>query len=285
MSAKPPEWLRYLGLSVLAAGVLLAGCFFSARFVAEPVGVSLPAAIASTEAGASLRTEPAIQSQPLAAEPTGPSQTDTDAVAALVKLAASDPPHALSEALRETDLERRQRLIMAVLKAWAAVEPDAAARAALVWPANDRVEPVAAVFAGVAQRPEDALRLGTFFCREDPAWAPEHGRALIAELTQAGHFSAAVSFALTGGAEVEGEERCKWLTAAFAGWAQREPQLAALAATSDLPESGMQAEALLAVVSRWRRLNPGGPEKFLTQLPPGPERAALTAALAMTATH
>lgn len=171
---------------------------------------------------------------------------------------------------------------MTILRAWAAVDPDAAAGAAIAWPGSDRVEPVAAVLAGVAGRPEEALRLGTFFCREDPSWAPEHGQALIASLSGAGHFAAAVGFALAGGSTVEGEERTKWLTTAFAAWAQREPRLAALAATRDLPESGMQEEAVLAVVAHWHRLNPGGLENFIAQLPVGPERAALDAALTAT---
>lgn len=203
----------------------------------------------------------------------------------LEKMAAADPAAAVADALRETDSEIRQRSLLAILRAWAAVEPDDAARAALAWPGSDRSEPIAAVLAGVARRPRDALRLGAFFCREDPSWAPEHGRALIAALSEEGHFAAAVSFAVAGEPDVGDEERSKWIKAAFAGWAEQEPRLAALAATSDLPESGLQEEALLAVVARWRRATPGGPEKFLAQLPFGSERSAFRAALAATASQ
>jgi hypothetical protein len=201
----------------------------------------------------------------------------------LEKKEASDPARTLELALHEQDPIRRHQRIMLILRDWAAVDPDAAARAALAWPANDRVDPVAAVLAGVAGRSEDALRLGTFFCREDPAWAPEHGGTLITALSQAGQFSAAVSFALVGGAEVGGEERNKWLVTAFADWAQREPQFAVLAAASDLPDSSMREEALIAVMKSWRRSNPDAPEKFVALLPASPERTALRAALAATA--
>lgn len=280
MAAKPAsESLRPFALGLLGVGLAGAGWFFFAGSTTEVKLVSsstipVKATPVGNRRAAGRSFSPVTES----AAPPRDSETPT----ALGKLASRDPGQALAEALRETDPERRQRLITTILTAWAAVDPDAAARAAISWPGSDRVEPVAAVLAGVAQRPDDALRLGTFFCREDPGWAPEHGRALIAVLSGAGHFSAAVSFALAGGSEVEGEERSKWLTAAFAAWAQHEPRLAALAATSDLPESGMQEEAVLAVVARWRRLNPGGLEKFIAQLPAGPERTALSTALAAT---
>jgi hypothetical protein len=268
---------RFLPLIVVAVGVFMGARFFP-RSRPETLRSTSPAPAVPDVALASPRqNSPEHRVDPAMAEPPIDRETGQ-----LAKLAATDPAQALAEALREADPVRRQQRVMAVLKAWAAVDPDAAAHAALAWPGSDRIEPVAAVLAGVAGRPADALRLGTFFCREDPGWAPEHGRTLINALSQAGQFSAAVSFALAGGAEVEGEERNKWLAAAFAGWAQREPQLAALAATSDLPATGMQQEALIAVVSNWRRLNPDGPEKFIAQLPAGPERTALTTALAAT---
>jgi hypothetical protein len=84
---------------------------------------------------------------------------------------------------------------------------------------------------------------------------------------------------------VGGEERNKWVVAAFAGWAQREPQLAALAAVNDLPESGMQQEALIAVVANWRRINPEAPKRFIASLPSGPERTALAALADATTTR
>lgn len=200
-------------------------------------------------------------------------------MAAPVDPAEENIEQALAEAKREADPVRRQRLVLAALRRWAAVDPDAAAKAVLPWPNGFRLEAAAAVLAGAAQRPDDAVRLGIFFCRQDPGWAPEHGRAVIAALAEAGQFPAAVSFALVGVAEVDGEERNKWLMTAFAGWAQREPQFAALAAT-DLTDGGMRHEALRIVVSGWRKVSPDAPEKFLASLPLGPERTALAAGLA-----
>jgi hypothetical protein len=278
-------------LYVAIAAALLVGAWFfiggtSSPGIVGPVAVSPPIPVPAV-------VEPREKAPVQLPPESSPAETKTaitiarpepsaDSISVITKRAATDPAAALATALRETDPELRQLLVNAVLKIWASTEPDAAARAALTWPGSDRVGPIVAVLEGVATRPGDALRLGIFFCREDPAWAPEHGRALIKALSDAGQHSAAVSFALVGGAEVEGEDRNKLLTAAFAGWAQREPQLAAIAATSDLPEEGMRQEALIAVLKHWRQLNPGAPEKFLEQLPPGPERTALVAALAAT---
>jgi hypothetical protein len=287
MPSKSSHGVRlYLTLGVFAAGGLAIGYFAFSGASPSRAGLSTPASSArpalagANAAGASKQPggSPAASTAPgssgnALSPPPDPSET----------LSAFDPGQALVEASREADPELRRKRILAILRAWAAIEPDAAARAALEWPADDRVEPIAAVLAGVATRKsDDALRLGALFCREDPDWAPEHGRALITELSKAGAFSAAVSFALAGGNTVDGEERNKWLGAAFAGWAQREPQLAALAAANDLPETGMQQEALITVVAHWRRLNPDGPEKFLAQLPAGTERTALATALAAT---
>ncbi|HEX2854174.1 MAG TPA: hypothetical protein VHO24_13135 [Opitutaceae bacterium] len=288
MPDKPvKDGLLYWAIALAAVTLLVGACFFFGVADSTTEGthvVALPSSappVAVSQAPENFPDPPPLSLSSLAAPAPGAETTD-DPIVAIAKLAANDPAAALAEAVRETDPELRQRLVNAVLKAWAAKEPDAAARAALTWPGADRVGPIAAVLEGVASRPSDALRLGTFFCREDPAWAPEHGRALIAALSEAGQFSAAVSFALVGGAEVEGEDRNKLLTAAFAGWSQREPQLAAIAATSDLPEEGMRQEALIAVMANWRRLTPDAAEKFVEQLPPGPERTALVAALAAT---
>jgi hypothetical protein len=275
-----------LALGALAAVALVGGylLFFGSSDETVLSGpISSHVTPTSQEQRSASPSSPRENASALPTLPTKPGEADQAAPS--TKPVVFDPAQALAEAVRESDPQLRRTRIMSVLREWAAIEPDAAARAAMAWPGSDRVDPVAAVFGGVAGRPDDALRLGTFFCREDPAWAPEHGRALIDALAQAGQFSAAVSFALVGGAEVDGEERNTCLTTAFAGWAQHEPQLAALAATSDLPENGMQQEALIVVVSRWRKLNPEGPEKFLAQLPPGRERNALAAALAATTPH
>lgn len=274
-------------LSLLAVAGLVTGYFLSPSSSSRPGLITPTSPMNGAPAGVTVENgqRPEIRSSSRS-DPQLSGQTPKTSPAAAEMAPPLDPGKALVDAAREADPELRRKRVLAILREWAASEPDAAARAALAWPADDRLDPIAAVLAGVATRnSDDALRLGTFFCQEDPDWAPEHGRALIAELAKTGAFSAAVSFALAGGNTVDGEERNKWLSAAFSGWAQREPQLAALAAANDLPETGMQQEALITVVSQWRRLNPQGPEKFLEQLPPGAERTALATALKATSSH
>ena len=161
----------------LRAGAIAIGLFFGVRFlwrVRLDAMLPPPAANPAADLAAAKKSPPESSSDQPVEKPLSTREPEQ-----LANPTASDPAEAFAKALRETDPERRQRLILATLQAWAAVEPDAAARAALTWPEGNRLQPVMAVLTGVAQRPDDALRLGIFFCREDPAWAPEHGLALL----------------------------------------------------------------------------------------------------------
>lgn len=250
------------------------GVWVGARFF--PPAAVRPTSGASVEA----TTAPASPREGISTAASTPARVD-DQPPLSPALTAAEAANIYAAALREPDPVERQRLVLAALRRWAAVDPDAAARATLSAPPGSRLKMVTAVLAGVASRPDDVVRLGIAFCRNDPGWAPDYGRTVIAALAEVGQFPAAVSFALVGVAEVDGEERNKWLLTAFDGWAQREPSLAARAAM-DLADGGMRHEALQVAVTAWRKATPDGPEKFIEKMPAGPERAALAAGLAAT---
>jgi hypothetical protein len=194
-------------------------------------------------------------------------------IALLEEMVADDPLRALALARAEADPPLREKLLFAVLCAWARSDPDAAAAQARALPEADRVNAVAAVLTGAAHDPATAVRLAEQLCRDDPARAREYGYAVIAALAQIGEYRTAVRFAVAaeGAAAGEGEDRLKWIQTAFSHWARQEPEYAALA-TLSLPDAGSRYEALLAVVADWVRIDPAGLTEFVQQLPAGADR-------------
>ena len=194
-------------------------------------------------------------------------------LALLEEMVANDPLRALALARSASDLPLREKLLFAVLCAWARSDPAAAAAQARSLPEADRLNAVAAVLTGAARDPATAVRLAEQLCRDDPARARDYGYAAIVALAQVGEYRTAVRFAVAaeGTAAGESEDRLKWIQSAFSHWARQEPEYAALA-TLSLPDAGSRYEALLAVVADWVRIDPDGLTEFVQQLPAGADR-------------
>jgi hypothetical protein len=196
---------------------------------------------------------------------------DAELAAEFEALIMGDPARALASARRETDFTRRTSLLQAILLLWADTDPGAAAAQARALPDAERAIGVAAVLAGASDRPDMAVRLATEFCRDDPALASEHGYALIAALGRTGEFRAAIRFAVGDETAVDGEDRNKWLKAAFAQWSAQNPA-AAMTAIQELSGSGNSFEALEAVAASRVRTDPIGLAETLRQQPTGADR-------------
>jgi hypothetical protein len=214
-----------------------------------------------------------IRCQNLAAQPPSPER-EIALIAALEDLAAADPTQALALAGAESDAQLRQKLLYAVLRFWAGVAPEAAARGAFALPEAERGAAMAAVFAGAAGPADDVVRLACRLCQCDPVRAGDYGEALISALSEKGEDGAAVRFALAAAPAEEGEERVKWLQSAFSNWAQREPELAALASFR-LPDAGARFEALMAVIPHWVQIDPTGAASVVRTLPEEVDRRNL----------
>jgi hypothetical protein len=202
----------------------------------------------------------------------GTAGNDAELATEFEALIVADPARALAAALRETDAARRTSLIQAILLLWAETDPTAAAAKARALPDAERAVGVAAVLAGASGRPDVAVRLAVEFCRDDPALASGHGYALIAALGRTGEFRAAIRFALGEESAADGEDRNKWLKAAFAQWAAQNPT-AAMAAIQELPGAGSRFEALESIAANRVHTDPAGLAATLRHLPPGPERS------------
>lgn len=209
----------------------------------------------------------------MAAEPTSDARA-AGLIALLDEWADNDPLRALAFARAETDPQLREKLLFAALCAWAKRDPDAAAGQARAMPDEDRRDAVAAVLAGAAHEPETAVRIAGWLLRDDPALAREHGYALIAALAQVGEYRTAVRFAVAAEDAGEGEDRLKWIQAAFSRWARQEPESAALASLQ-LPDDGTRFEALMAVIPHWVQIDPTGAAEIMRELPEAADRRNL----------
>jgi hypothetical protein len=243
--------------------------------------------LASTQtAPASTMTVPAAHPAPVAREIAMPTWDerwhswlarlsapgdDAALAAEFEELVNAAPRRALLRAQREPNQARRESLIPAVLLLWAEADPIAAAAHARTLPDSERGIGVAAVLAGASHQPSVAVKFADEFCRSDPSLAYAHGRALITALGRVGEHRAAIRFALEDHNAEPGEDNNKWLKAAFAQWAAKDPH-AALAALHELPDEAARFEALDAVVTSRLRIDPAGIAETLRLSPSGHDR-------------
>jgi len=191
------------------------------------------------------------------------------------ELAARDPKQAMLLALGEGNLRLRQNLRNAVLRGWATVFPQDASAWALALPDGDRQVAMEAVFAGAAQRPEEAARLGQRLCAQDPAHASDYGQFLITGLTAVGAYETAARFA----AADTSSARAAWLSTTFFQWATHQPQNA-LTAFASISAPATRSAAFQGMVSGWAMADPASLVSYAMTLPPGEDRShALSQAL------
>ncbi|MFT3870957.1 MAG: hypothetical protein QM715_21090 [Nibricoccus sp.] len=201
----------------------------------------------------------------------GTSGREADLAVEFETLVAVNPARALELARHEKDLQRRNHLVSLILLLWAESDPVPAASKAGSLPPEERREAVAAVLAGASKNPTTALQLAHDFCRKDRELSLEHGYSLVNIMGQIGKFRLAVDFAAEAAAGAESEEASKWLKAAFAQWAQRDPATA-MAALHELAAPSLRFEALDALAAGRIGLDPAGLAEALRKLPPGEDR-------------
>lgn len=186
----------------------------------------------------------------------------------LTRHASAAPEQAMALALAEPHAGRRQRWRAAVLRGWATAAPEDAVAWVLRQPADKNAAPdIAAILAGVAPNPATAFAVVRQLAEARPAHVAEQGSALITALAEAGHFSSAASFALTGPAA----QREAWTTAAFARWSEQQPQAATNAAIA-LVDPTLRDLAWRASIANWAQSEPPSLADYALRLPSGEAR-------------
>ncbi|MFT3780653.1 MAG: hypothetical protein QM790_01470 [Nibricoccus sp.] len=179
---------------------------------------------------------------------------DEAIIAAVERLASTDPEAARRAALQQPNLRLRWEMVRAVLRGWALGDPDAAAGWALS--GQTYLEPniaVEAVLEGLV--PVDSARAIALVDRlsQDvaPALRVPFGTALIAQLSRFGAFAEATRFAAASNEPA----RDDWVAMSFNIWANHQPE-AALQALGSLSDNALREKAWKAVVEGWAVSDP-----------------------------
>jgi len=156
-------------------------------------------------------------------------------------------------ALANPDIAGRADVLAKILLGLRSAAPHSASRLVLALEPVDRIHVASSAIRLAAGQSSDlAVREGIMLCDEDPAYALEYGRALIASLEATGDRPAALAFVLAQDA-VDGwlgENAHKWITAIFTSWAKSAPADAMRAARESLgPNYRDEALQIIAAVS------------------------------------
>jgi hypothetical protein len=206
----------------------------------------------------------------------GPER-DRQIAALLEELAVTEPKRALSLADAETNPDLRVDCLQAALRGWGGVNPEAAIAWANSQTLLDRGQAMSVVFHGAARDPENALRLTRLWSRQDPERAGDFGSYLVAALARVGEFGKAADFA----ADTPADLRVDLLNAAYARWAEREPQ-AAMNHIGELSDPEKHRTAFDATVSSWAHQDPKALAEYSLNLSDERERAFAVAAALQT---
>lgn len=179
------------------------------------------------------------------------AERDALRLAFLEELATSDPQRAIAFALAETDEAGRIQLLLAIMRGWGTVAPEAALPWARSQSLLDRGLATSAVLQGTASDTTRARHFVISLSAAEPEHAEEYSRCLVAALSQRGQFNQAVAFA----AAPPTNYLTDLLTDAYARWTQIDPR-AAIASARSLDEEAKREEATSAVLSRWASNDP-----------------------------
>ncbi len=225
------------------------------------------------------------------------SSSDEELLGLARIMIARSPEAALAWAQSCTEAGLRQRLHLAVARAWGERHPADAVNWALTQNEDNPSEVLKAVVIGAIRQPAAAVEIGRDLLAQKSPYAGTYGTDLVEALDADGQFMAAVQFAW----EAPTDFREDWATAAAQAWAKSQPReaLTALAALVDeplrdpvfravvqgwpagqpadlaayalsLPAGEQRAYALDQVMFKWSRADPAGLAAWLTNVPSGP---------------
>jgi len=187
--------------------------------------------------------------------------TDDELLRVARLVVGRSPSPALAWARSSADPALRQRLHLAVLRAWGEHSlADAAA-----WALNNEDDPRAdlrAALAGAMRDPTGAVQLGQELLAQNSPYYHVYGDALINALGAAGQFSAALQFAAAAPADYQED----WLAAAFRNWAQQQPAQA-LQSLDAVADPTLRDSLFRAVVQGWSAAQPSALAAYALALP------------------
>ncbi len=199
--------------------------------------------------------------------------SDEELLALARRRVATSPEDALARAESQADPAERERLLFAIVSAWAEADPVAAARWALAREHVGTERFMEAALTGAARRPALAMEIGRMLLAADPEVGAAHGATLVGALTGAGEFTSAFQFARAAPVELREE----WLAAALRRWAAQKPE-AAVQALDSIGDASLHASLLHSVAAGWAERDPAGLAAYALGQPLSPDRDLVLAA-------
>jgi hypothetical protein len=254
-----------LGGALLLAGVIVPCALLSSRKPVPPAPVTEAVTDRRVEAGAL----PAAQTMAVAEDYPQPLATISDE--ALLQLArclvARSPVQAMVWAQAQAQAALRQRMILAVLRAWGEVDPRSAVHWALARTRDVRETDLRAALTGAVNQPKIAMDLLCELLAEDPDSGGFYAETFTRALGAEGKFQEAIQFLNQAPAGTVADS----VRAIFSLWMQRQPQ-AALAAVDAITDPQMRALAFRTAAASWNPNNPAGLAAYAQTLPEGEDR-------------
>jgi len=191
------------------------------------------------------------------------------------RVVARSPAQAIAQARAQGDAALRERLLFAVVQAWAELDPRAAVNWALRQDEAARFAHLEAAWNGAIVQPQTALQIVRELIAENPETGAAFGTALIGALSGSGKFAAAIQLANDAPADA----RAGWLQNIFTRWGASRPMEGLQ--TLDTLEPSVRDAAFAALTEGWAAGDPSGLAAHAMSLPTGPRRElALNTALA-----
>lgn len=207
--------------------------------------------------------------------PVSSTDTDGDLLRRARIMVARSPLDALAWVQAQTDAALRQRVLLAVMRAWGEQDPRAAVNWALTQDPAARESIMKAALTGAATQPELAMRIAGDLLAQDRDSGGVYATMLASAFSAAGNFPAALRFINQASADAMTDP----VKAAFRAWAQSRPQ-AALAAVNSVTDPQLRRTAFQAAVAAWNDSNPGSLAAYANAMPHGSDRDyALEAAI------
>jgi hypothetical protein len=196
------------------------------------------------------------------------SESEQDLLKMARDAVARSPAQALEWARSQSDEELRERLLLAVVRAWGEKDPRDAVGWALRQEEVERIIRMEAALTGAATQPELALAiLRELRLREDEVFTGIYDMQLIGALSASGKFAEALRCIN----EDPKGSHTQDLGTVFRRWGQANPT-EALKALTDIHDPAERNHAFYELADGWALNNPSMLATFATSLSAGPDR-------------
>ena len=251
--------------ALLLGSIIAAVWFWSGHTVSstDPAANSSSTEGVGTKTILGARAIPALEVFP---QPTA-TASDEELLATARQLVARSPQQVLAWAQAQPDLQLRERMMFAALRAWGEADPCSGVNWVLAQDDSAREADMRAVLRGAASQPETAMQLARQLLANDSDSGGAYAAMLAGAFCADGKFQDALRF-VNG---TPSDALTDSVNMIFSRWTYDQPQ-AALDAVKDISDPQLQAAAFREAVTTWKAHDPAGLATYAAALPVGDNR-------------